>query len=325
MLRTSTCLASLLLAASLAPSVLAQKGSCSHRILSVSVQDLGGRLIDGLAVTDFDAKLSGKPVKFLSITPDRRRHRVVILFDASSSMRQGWRQSLAPASDLAETRVPDTQMALIIFNETVTEQVDFAAGQRAVVERLRQIITDTKYETKSVRGKTALYDALLAGLRLLGPATSADILYLVTDGGENSSRVHLSEFDRLISSSGVRLFVSLVHDVRNYPEASPEETYGITDLNDVVNRTGGEMFSPFANGIAKTPNEIHQFGDRMYSYYRRMFETYLLEVEFPEPVAKNRSWELKLSKELRELRKDLIITYPTKLAGCVPNPIPPTS
>jgi hypothetical protein len=318
MLRPLTYLASLLLVASFAPSVLAQKDSCSHRILSVSVQDSRGRPVEGLAITDFEAKVGGKPVKFISLAPDHRGHRIVILLDASSSMRQGFEHAFARASELAETRLPDAQMALIIFNERIIEQVDLNAGQRAVVERLRQFSAGPKDAKKLGRGHTALYDSLVAGLRLLGPATSADILYLVTDAGDNANHVHLNEFARLITSNGVRLFVSLVHDLRSFSGATPEELYGITDLNDVVNRTGGEMLSPFANGIPKTPQEIDQFRDTMYDFYRRMFETYLLEVEFLEPVEKHRSWELKLSKEKRELWKDSTITYPTELSGCVP-------
>jgi len=315
--RTITYLASLSLVASFAPSVLAQKDSCSHRILSVSVQDSLGRPINGLANTDFEAQVGGKPLKVLSVAPDRRRHRIVILLDASISMRQGWGNAMSPASDLAETRLPGAELAVIIFNERVIEKIDFNEGQRSVVARLRQIGSDAKYAANSVGGRTALYDALLAGLRLLGTATSADILYVVTDGEDTASNTKSDELARLLSSSGVRVYVPLVHDIRTFPGATPEDLHRVGDLSDLVNKTGGEMLSPFASGIPKTPKEIDQFGSLMYDFYRRMFDNYLLEVEFPEPLEKHRSWELKLSQKKREQWKDSRITYPTELSGCV--------
>lgn len=229
---------------------------------------------------------------------------------------------MSPASDLAETRLPDTEMALIIFNERVIEQVDFGVGQRAVVEKLRQIGSDTKYQAKSVRGKSAIYDALLAGVRLLDTPTSADVLYLVSDGQDNASHVHVNELTRLLTSSGVRLYIALVHDMRIFHSRTPENldlNYRVRDLDDIANKTGGEMISPLViRGLLGSPKgKLEPFGVTMYDFYRRMFNNYLLEAEFPEPMEKHRSWELKLSQEKRKQWKDSTITYPAELSGCL--------
>jgi len=125
----------------------------------------------------------------------------VILLDASESMATKWGRVLAPASALAESRLPDTELALLIFGSKIYEQVGFSEGQKTIAERLRHLGTDTKDAEKLVHGRTALYDALLAGLQLLGAPTSADILYLVSDGGDNASRARFDEVSRRLTSS----------------------------------------------------------------------------------------------------------------------------
>lgn len=132
------------------------------------------------------------------------------LLDASESMAPKWGRVLVPASALAETRLPNTELALLNFGSKIYEQVGFSEGQKTIAERLRHLSTDTKDAEKLVRGKTAPYDSLLAGRQLLGTPTSADIPYLVSDGGDHASHAQFGEVSRKLSLSGVRLFVSLV-------------------------------------------------------------------------------------------------------------------
>jgi len=70
-----------------------------------------------LTPSDFEAKFYGQPVKILSIVPDDLPHRVVILLDASGNMAHVWKPALAAASDLAETPLPNVQVALIVSCE----------------------------------------------------------------------------------------------------------------------------------------------------------------------------------------------------------------
>ena len=88
-----------------------QDESCQHRTVPLSVYDSEGLTIRGLTPSDFEAKYRGQPVKLLSIVPDDRPHRIVILLDASGSMKEMWRPALAAASDVAESQLANTQIA----------------------------------------------------------------------------------------------------------------------------------------------------------------------------------------------------------------------
>jgi len=307
-----------MLVAWLAPSVSAQVGTCTHRILPVTVQDEKGRPVTGLAAADFEGKFRGLPVKLLSIAPDQRPHRIVILLDASGSMHDIWGRVLAPAFNLAGTRLADTQMALLIFNEKIIEQIGFDGGQQAVAARLRELESDVKSASKLVRGRTALSDALVAGLQLLDNPTSADILYLVSDGGDNASHAHFDEVGRRLTSSGVRLFVSAVFNELEARGRSPEEIYGPEELIRLAKITGGEVISPYARGVPISRKDREQFVARVFEFHASMIEDYLLEAEFPESLDKHRTWELKLSKQKREQWKNATILYPTELPACQP-------
>ncbi len=161
----------------------AQEDPCIHRTLPVDIRDSKWSSIAGLDPHDFEAKFRRKPVKILSIAGDHRPHRIVILVDACGSMQTTWAQALAPAFHLVETPLPNTRMAMLIFREQIIEHFDFAAGQLKIAERLRQIRMDEPFRSKSGHMRTALFDALLAGVKLLDNPNSADILYLVERRG----------------------------------------------------------------------------------------------------------------------------------------------
>jgi VWFA-related protein len=294
----------------------AQEPSCLHRTLPLSVEDAKGFQVQGLIPADFQVKLRDTPVKILSIVPDERPHRIVILVDASGSMAEKWGRALAPASTLAESNLPNTELALLIFGTSIYEQIGFSEGHTLIARRLRQLTKDSKDATKFVHGKTALYDSLLAGLQLLGTTTSADIIYVISDGGDNASRAHVDELTRRLTASGVRLFVSLVVSEAGQRSRTPEEVQGPTDLSELVRKTGGEIIEPFGLRAYVDAKVMEQVSAALNNFHHNMLHASLLEVELPGPPDKKRNWELKPSAENRKRWKDVRIIYPEELEPC---------
>ena len=292
--------------------------SCLHRTLSLNVDDSKGFPIQGITLADFEARLRGRPVKIVSIVPDDRPHRIVILIDASGSVHTKRSQVLSLASALAETRLPNAQIALVIFGTTIYEQIGFSPGQSAVAEKLRQIRSDTTDSRKLFRGMTALNDSLLAGLKLLETPTSADSLYLLSDvEGDNASRVQFQEVAHRLTSSGVRLFVAKVIDGSgNRP--TPEETDGSRNMSDLVRRTGGEVILPFGQRDPAKPKGAERITVAMNLFHQRLIQNSRLEIELTGPLDKPRTWELKLSGEQKKQWKNARLMYPTELAPCKP-------
>jgi len=66
--------------------------------------------------------------------------------------------------------------------------VDFVKGNSVVGEKLSRIAEDRGYIKSRVNGRTALRDAILLGIQLLNHPSSADAVYVLTDGGDNLSR-----------------------------------------------------------------------------------------------------------------------------------------
>lgn len=311
----------------LAVPALAQSDSCLHRTVSVTAVDRNGAPILDLRPADFRAEYRRKPVRILSVVPDNRPHRIVILLDASGSLGPGaapsnWQLARAMASHLAESKLQMTSFALLIFNDRVQEQIDFSQGPEAMARRLQQIGADPNYQKTKVRGKTALWDTLIAGQRLLREPTSADTLYAITDGGENASRAKSTEVRRRLAAVGSRVFVCLLAPPFGYRDRTPEEASGRDEMNEMAHATGGAVFGPvtvgmfgrtFLNGDFSRKNQV---SDALNGFYQAMLEGYSVGIELPSDVDKWREWQLELSKAKQKQFKDAQLRYTLDLAPC---------
>jgi von Willebrand factor type A domain len=296
-----------------ASHLAAQDKACAYRLVSIYVLDAQGRAVGGITPADFEAQSHGEPVKILSTAPDLGRHRVVILLDASGSMAPAWDRALSVASHFTDLRLPGTQMALIVFGEKTREELNFEDGQLAIAARLRTLASDQKLRGRYLKGGTALDDALLRGLELLGTPGPSDALYVITDGGENSSDTQPGKIRRLMSSSGAHLFVSIL--LSSVMSRSREAISGPIDLNDLIRNVGGLMVSPFVRVQPFGPMTAEAEAE-LKIFHEAMVQDYRVELELSEPVDKSRDWELKLSKERREQWPHVKLLYAKELPPC---------
>jgi hypothetical protein len=293
-----------------------ERNDCSHRTLTVHVKDLRGRPVPGLAAGDFEAQFRGKPVKILSATPDTRPHRVVILLDASASMAGTWERPLYLATHAVDTMPATAQVALFVFDTKIKLQLGFSAGRPAIREALLALHLDEKEVGKKVRGRTAVYDALLSAIRLLDSPTNSDVLYLITDAGDNSSDTKPKDVAKALTSNGAHLFLSLVYP-GPFLMSRSDQYLGALDLTELVQRVGGEFVTPYVN-FAYDPKNPDLFAASLRTFELSLIDDYLLELDLSEPVRKYENWTLKLSKEKRERWKDARLLYAKELAPCEP-------
>lgn len=303
-----------------------QEQPCTIRKLTVSFRDAQNLPLQNISVSDLEAKVHGKPVKILSIAPDPRPHRLVLIMDASGSMgsSQGdtplWILELSLARHLFEMNRERFPIALLVFNEHGNDTTDFMKGNSAVGEKLYRIAEDRDYIKSHVNGRTALRDAILQGIQLLNHPTSADAVYVLTDGRDNLSRENPSDFSRRLAVSSVRVFAVLLYQRLSNRNRTPEE-YGPTELKEITRKSGGEILTAAewhgksvaltANAEAKVKSE-----ETLHRLYQAILQDSLLEVELPAPLAKNEHLELKLSNAARQRWKNAQITYPDTLLSC---------
>ena len=305
----------------------AQEAPCERRSIPVALRDNQNLPFQDISVAELEAKVRGKPVKILSFAPDPRPHRLVLLLDTSGSMGSTAGESplfalgLALARHFFEVNQQWSHIALLTFNKNVIEALDFTKGNSAVGEKLQEIASDRNYLKANVKGTTALRDTILEGLQLLDHPSSADALYLLTDGGDNASKHSAADVTHRLALTSVRLFVVLLRQETGYRNRTPEELSGPDELSEIARKSGGEILTAAvwhgdqvalsANSEAKLKSQ-----ETLARLYQTILHDNLLEIELPVLPAKNERWELRLSDAARRQRKGAQITYPTILISC---------
>jgi Mg-chelatase subunit ChlD len=321
------CVISLLVLALCTRPAGAQELDCQRRFLPVAVRDEQNLPIQNISVANFEAKVHGKRVKILSFAPDPRPHRLVLILDTSGSM--GSTASESPlfaleavlARHFFEVNRQRTPIALVIFNTQVNEVVEFAPGNSAVADKLQQMTTDHNYVQANVKGTTALRDAILQGLQLLVHPSSADALYVLSDGGDNASKHSAADVTQHLAITSVRLFAVVLQGNGSYRSRVPEELSGPEELSEIALKSGGEVLSVAAvhgKQVALTadPKAKLKTQETLARLYQAILGDNLLEIELPFALAKNEHWELRLSEAARRQWKGARITYPTTLVSC---------
>ncbi len=306
----------------------AQDASCLHRTLPITVHDSHWLQFHGLTPEDFQAKFRGQPVKILSLHPDTRPHRIVVLLDTSGSMRgevsgKEWKLASSVAAHFGQANLKSTSLALFLFSDKVLEQIDFAQGNSVIANRLLNIWSDPTYVKKNVRGTTALFDTISSALRSLGGSGYSDSVYVISDGGDNHSRSSFGNVRNALAAAGVRLHVTLLA-----PESlsSPQESMGAKDLSDLVMESGGLLVCPLGRthtgylSYDLAEDQRRALATQLSLMYLGMTNNDVIEIELPRPVDKLREWTLELFPATKKLYNDLWIAYPQQLAPCNPRP-----
>jgi hypothetical protein len=312
-------------------AVSAQETGCLNQTLPISVRDGDGKPIRGLAPSDFDAKIHGEHATVLSVEPDMRPHRLVILLDTSASMAgdmlsRRWPMAINLADDAAQVSGSRTQVALLLFGGQTNELYDFSKGNAPIINRLKEIASDSKFAKKQVRGHTALYDAIAKGYQLLDHPTSADVLYIITDGFDNESHTRPSEIQSLLIKSMVRLFAAVLQDASTLHFQLSPGVRGPEDLAKLVKTSGGTVLGLLETSAVDNrwaiggADENASMQEVLDSLYRTMIENDLITIQIPSSLPGRERLQIKLPEASHKKWKDAEIFYPSEVGPCEPGP-----
>jgi hypothetical protein len=156
---------------------------------------------------------------------------------------------------------------------------------------------------------------------LLDHPTSADAIYVLTDGGDNASKSSTDDVTKRLAVTSVRLFVLLLYKDTGFRNRTPEEITGPDELSEITRKSGGEILSAAewrGSQIALSANSNTQLPGKetLSRLYQTILQDRLLEIELPFEIVKSERWELKLSEVARRQWKGVQITYPTILISC---------
>jgi VWFA-related protein len=191
-----------------------------------NVKDGRGALIPGLLKDDFQLSEDGGPqtIKYFSAESNQPLT-MGILLDTSPSQQRvlGMEQEIG-ASFLREVMTQKDIAFLISFDVNVDLLQDYTSDPRQLRDAMRKAhiggaevdlggVGGNPVPTQGPRGATKLYDAVyLAAREQLSQEVGRKAMILLTDGGENGSRVDLAAAIEAAQKADAICYVLLVED-----------------------------------------------------------------------------------------------------------------
>lgn len=209
-------------------------------VVHATIKDRDGAYVRGLTRDAFAILEDGRPQNAQLFTSENAPVTVGLLIDSSGSMQPIRERVIAAAAAFAGASHPSDELFALGFNDSVTPALPPTAPFTSDVTVLQNALRDTI----RAYGRTALFDAIVAGLDYLGRGRhERRVLVVVSDGGDNASR---TTFDEVVAktqtSNAVIYTVALVDPVER--DTNP----GL--LKRIAQANGGEAFAP------KNPDDI---------------------------------------------------------------------
>lgn len=302
----------------------AQQDACMQRSISVNVLTIDGKMVTGLDAANFQASYRHKPVRIVSATMDTQPRRIVVIIDASGSMlgpTADWNLALNVADELLAHIPRENSIALVVFSSQIERTIELTTDRKKLIDELAVLRSARKVMQKDKNRRTALWDAIHESVTLFGSPREDDVIYVISDGEDNSSHIRREELGRFLLSSGVRLFALELAD----PEfVSDGLTGAVSDFQDLVRDTGGfgvllerktEPTYP-SYALADSRGKPTRLALELRLQFRQIVAVYRLGVELPESVDKPREWELKVTSLGKFKARNLRVFYPRKLVPC---------
>ena len=194
---------------------------------------------DALSASDLEVKLDGKPTPVSQVRPVSAALHYCLLIDISGSTRSARSRQLEEAVALLSKipRAGHDYGLLVTFNNQAYLDAEGTDPQ----ELIRRISQDS-------RGATALYDAIVACSDYLSkkdlPQDGSDtlnVIFLLSDGIDNSSRTTAGDAERTLLTRAIRVYsIGEESEGSNTPD---QISSARKSLRRMVGATGGKEYS----------------------------------------------------------------------------------
>jgi len=209
--------------------------STSLVVLPVSVTDSKGEFVSGLQEQNFSVYEEGRLQKITLFVEEDTPVTVGLLVDHSGSMRPKLPEVITAVSTFAHSSNPEDEMFVVDFSDRVSIEMLDGEAFTSDVKVLERAVAAV-----SARGKTALYDAVAAGLKHLELGKrEKKALILVSDGGDNAS-VH--KYGEVLTLA--RQAHAVIYSIALAGNSAEEENPRV--LERLCKDTGGIAFLPRA-------------------------------------------------------------------------------
>jgi len=202
-------------------------------LLDVSVKDRQGRLVPGLSQKDFTVLENGRQQRITAFDNEDLPVTVGIVVDESYSMGPKRSDVLAAAQTFIEESNPHDEIFVLNFKDTVTRGLPKGTLFSDNIEELGSAL-----HRGIPQGKTALNDAIVAGLQQLEMGRrDKKALVVISDGGDNASKHSRGKMLDMVERS-----IGTIYTIGLYDADDPDRNPGI--LRELARISGGEAYFP---------------------------------------------------------------------------------
>jgi len=304
---------SMALVFALAGPAPAQQNECRQRTVPIHVSTRDGAPPAKLTPAHFEASYADQPVRVTAISGEHQPQRLVVLLDASGSVRggttAGWDATVQVAAQLLAA-LPPLEIGLALFSEEVEPVVLPTTVRGRLLEEIERLRSGPREAERGRRQRTALWDSLLDSAEMFGPLRPGDVLYVITDGVDNFSETRPAAVTQELVSAGIRLFAFAI--------ANQGFAYGTGELERMVEDTGGVVaagsatdWRAFRAGQGTSP-----IGAALHTQHRQLLGFHRLELELAEAIVRPQTWNLTLKGLDENEMKNLELSYPPRLFPC---------
>ena len=321
-------LAGLLVALALAPTQTQQAG-CLERAIPVSISSKDGIATPELTIANLEGTYYRHPVTVKAVELAKKPPRVILLIDMSGSMK--WRVNAIGegAERILESLPLQSEVGLVFFQSEIIPVTLPTSDRKSLLLQVEAL----RNNRQSFKGRTALRNAVLAGVKMLGTPALGDSLYLISDGGDNQSKTQEGDMERQLEESGIRLFALVLSD-GIMARIIPEEIAGPNLLKSAAGNTGGTAIEAgvaphidvsgesgaIANDMrvdfVKKDGTPTQLGQDLSQQIRQIVNYYRVDVSLPEPVEKPRALKMELIGFDKSRERTLALSYPNTVFPC---------
>ncbi len=202
-------------------------------VLHATVSDRKGGFVSGLQKDNFQVFEDGSPQAIRVFQHEDVPVAVGLVVDNSGSMGPKRKDVTAAALAFVRSSNPRDQIFIVNFNEKVSLGLPSTELFSARAADLEAALNGVP-----ANGKTALYDAIDAGLAHLKESTlDKKVLIVISDGGDNASHHTLSQ---VLQSAGRS--DAIVYTIGLFDEYDEDRNPGV--LGKLARATGGCAFLP---------------------------------------------------------------------------------
>jgi Ca-activated chloride channel homolog len=199
-----------------------------------AVSATGANVMDLLAA-NFRVFEDGVEQKLTYFSQDDAPLSVGLVFDSSGSMSNKIRKSATAAAAFFKTANAGDEFFLVEFGERPKLLTPFTPDSDEVY---RKIAHTRAY------GRTSLIDAIqLALIQMKHARNSRKVIVILSDGGDNRSRLTRGQIKGALLESDVQLYAMGIFDSEGLPKHSKEEQNGPRLLGELAEHTGGRVYT----------------------------------------------------------------------------------